>query len=481
MGSGTEVAMTVSMPRIAVVLTAALLERPAIAADAASVVTRAARTSVALTVYNQDLALVKDTRTVALARGESTLRFEDVAARIEPSSVAVRSPTGPVTVVEQNYVFDLISPEKLMAKYVGQEVDLVETDEALKTQTTRATLLSTNGGYVYRIGDRIAVGHPGRVVLPKLPEELYSRPTLLWRIAAERATEYQLEVSYLTTGVSWEADYVLLLATDDSTGDLTAWVTLTNQSGARYDDATLKLVAGQINRAREPEIAAMASGAVFRAKPAPQFTEEGFFEYHLYTLDRRATVADNESKQMELLEARGIALTKKFLVVGQPAWFRSKTGDLGRNLPVGVFLEFKNAEKNHLGMPLPAGTVRVYKQDKSGAQQLVGEDRIRHTPRDETLTIKTGDAFDVVATRTQTDYKVLGTKPWDAEVAFEVQLRNHKSEAITVTLREPVGGDWKIVESSHPAIKVDSRTLGFEVAVPADGEATVRYRAQLAF
>src|SRR5262249_24608754 len=194
-------------------------------------------------------------------------------------------------------------------------------------------------------------------------------------------------------------------------------------------------------RAHEPEVAAMAAGAFLRKQPVPQFTEEGFFEYHLYTLDRRATVADNESKQMELLAARGIGLTKKFLVVGQPAWFRSKTGDLGRNPPAGVSLELKTPEKNPLGMPLPAGTVRVYNQDKSGAQQLVGEDRIRHTPRDETVTVKTGDAFDVVATRTQTDYKALNTKPWDAEVAFEVQLRNHKSEAITVTLREPVGGD----------------------------------------
>lgn len=468
--------------RVILVLAGLLLGQPAFATEA-GVVPRTARTGVALTVYNQDLALVKETRAVTLPRGETTLEFEDVAARLTPSSVAVRSLTAPtaVTVVEQNYVFDLISPDKLMEKYVGQEVELVETDEQLKTQTTRATLLSANGGYVYRIGDRIAVGHPGRVLLPKLPDTLYARPTLLWQVASERAGEHQLEVSYLTTGMSWTADYVLLLEPDESAADLTAWVTLTNQSGTRYDDATLKLVAGQLNRAAQPELLPMAAAVAMRAKPAPQFAEEGFFEYHLYSLDRRTTVADNESKQMELLAARDIGLTKKFLVVGQPAWYRSRTGDLGRDLPVGVFLEVKNAEKNHLGMPLPAGTVRVYKRDQGGAQQFAGEDRIRHTPRDETLTLKVGDAFDVVATRTQTDYKVLGTKPFDAEVAFEVVLRNHKTDAITVTLREPVGGEWKVVESSHPAVSVDARTIGFDVRVPARGEATVRYRAQLAF
>jgi hypothetical protein len=422
------------------------------AAEPPAVIPRTARTAVALTVYNDDLALVRETRTVSLPQGERTLEFEDVAARVEPASVSVRSLTAPtaVHVIEQNYLFDLISPDKLMAKYVGKEVELVESDDQLKTQTTAATLLSTNGGYIYRI-------------------------------ASERAAEHQLEVSYLTTGMSWTADYVLLLQADDAAADLTAWVTLVNQSGTRYDGANLKLVAGQLNRATQPDILPMAAAIGMRAKAAPQFTEEGFFEYHLYSLDRPTTVADNESKQMELLAARGIGLTKRFLVVGQPAWYRARTGELGRNLPVGVYLEIKNAEKNHLGIPLPAGVMRVYKQDKSGAQQFVGEDRIRHTPRDETVTVKTGDAFDIVATRTQTDYKVLGTKPWDAEVAFEVQLRNHKTDAVTVTLREPLGGEWKVLEASHPAVTVDAHTLGFDVPVPARGEVTVRYRAQLAF
>jgi len=444
-------------------------------------VTLAARTDVAVTVYNQDLALVKDTRDVSLASGESAVRFEDVAARIEPASVAIRSLTDPahLAVVEQNYVFDLISPAKLLEKYVGREVELVETDEQLHARTTKAVLLATNDGYVYRVGDRIAINPAGRVVLPELPEELYARPTLLWRLANDGPARQKIEVSYLTGGLSWTADYVLLVSADDARGDLTGWVTLTNRSGARYDDASLKLVAGRINRAAPgpPQLALEAK----RARAAPQLAEEAFFEYHLYSLDRRTTLADNETKQMRLLAADGIGLAKRYLLVGQPAWYRSRLGDLGRNLPVGVFLELGNTAANHLGLPLPAGTVRLYKRDRSGAEQLVGEDRLAHTPKDETVTLKAGDAFDVVATRTQTDWRTIDLKPYDAEAAFQVSIRNHKPEPVTVTMREPVGGQWEVVESSLPAVRVDAGTLGFDVPVPAAGETVVRYRVRVAF
>jgi len=469
-------------PLVALVF-AALAAAPVHAAPPPAV-GRDTRTDLAITVYNQDLALVKDTRELALSTGESALRFEDVAAKIDPRTVAVRSLTdaAKLSVIEQNYVFDLISPEKLMDKYVGREVELVETDARLRGQTTKAILLSTNGGPVYRVGDRIHVGHPGRVILPSLPEELYARPTLLWRLANGGPAKHKVEVSYLTGGVSWAADYVLVVNADDTKADLTGWVTLTNQSGTRYDNATLKLVAGQVNRTVAPEALVQEDRMAFaRAAAAPKFAEEAFFEYHLYTLDRPATLADNETKQMRLLAGNDVGLKKTFLLVGQPAWWRSRQGDLGHDVPVGVFLELKNAEANHLGTPLPAGTVRLYKQDKSGAQQFIGEDRIRHTPKDETVRLKVGEAFDVVATRTQTDYRAINVKPYDAEVAFAIKIRNHKPEPVTVTLREPIGGEWKVVEASQPHTKVDAGTLGFEVPVPADGEVVVSYRVQVAF
>ena len=447
------------------------------------VVSTDARKDVALTIYNQDLGLVREIREFPLAAGESLIRYEGVASRIDPRTVAVKSLTDPekFSVIEQNYVFDLISPEKLMEKYIGQEVELVETDQDLRTQTTKATLLSVNGGAVYRIGDRIAVGHPGRVILPRLPEALYARPTLLWRLSNRGAARQKVEVSYLTGGISWAADYVAVVNADDSKTDLTGWVTITNQSGARYDDATLKLVAGQVNRAQQPMAMEAGDMRVMAAKAAPQFNEESFFEYHLYTLDRRATVAENETKQMQLLSAAAVPLKKTFLIVGQNWWFRQRQGDLGHDLPVGVYLEFENRASGGLGKPLPAGTIRLYKQDSSGAQQFIGEDAIKHTPKDEKVTLKIGDAFDVVATRTQTDYKSLNVKPYNVEVAFEIKVRNHKETPVTVTLREPVGGEWKIVESTHKATKIDAGTIGFDVPVPPNGESAVRYRVQIAY
>lgn len=452
-------------------------------AEAGAVVSLDARKDVALTIYNQDLGLVREIREFPLPSGESVIRYEGVASRIDPRTVSVKSLTDPdrFGVVEQNYVFDLISPEKLMEKYVGQEVELVETDQNLRTQTTRATLLSVNGGPVYRINDQISVGHPGRVILPRLPDALYARPTLLWRLSNRGATRQKVEVSYLTNGISWAADYVAVVNADDTKTDLTGWVTITNQSGARYDDTTLKLVAGQVNRAPQPMAMEAAGDMVMKSRAAPQFNEESFFEYHLYTLDRRATVAENETKQMQLLSAAGVPLKKIFLLVGQNWWYRQRQGDLGHDLPVGVYLEFKNQQTGGLGKPLPAGTIRVYKQDSSGAQQFIGEDAIKHTPKDETVTLKIGDAFDVVATRTQTDHKTINLKPYDVEVAFEVKIRNHKESPVTVTLREPVGGEWKIVEASHKATKIDAGTIGFEVPVPANGETLVRYRVQIAY
>jgi hypothetical protein len=454
-----------------------------VAADVTPVVGRDARRSVAVTVYDRDLGVVTETREVDLPAGESDLRFEDVPARIDARTVAVRSVSEPerFTVVSQQYVFDPLSPEKLMEQYVGREVELVETDPKLRTQTTRATLLSTTGGPVYRIGDRIALGHPGRVVLPALPAGLYARPTLLWRVANRGAGRHTIEVSYLTGGLAWEADYVALVDAGDTRADLTAWVSLTNTSGARYDDATLRLVAGDVHRAERPP---GREPLELRAAPmaaAPRFVEEGLFEYHLYTLDRPATLVENATEQLPLLAARGVPVAKRYVVTGQPAWFRSPQGDLARDVPVEVFLELRNDAASRLGMPLPAGVVRLYTRDRSGARQLVGEDRIAHTAKDELVRLQAGKAFDVDATRVQTDYRQLTVKPYDAEVAFAVTVRNHKPAPVVVTVREPVGGDWKVVESSQPPEKIDARTLGFEAKVPADGETVVTYRVQIAY
>ena len=452
------------------------------AEDAVPIITREARTDVALTIYDQDLALVKDTRDVPLPAGESTIRFEDVAAKIDPRTVTVYSIGAPegLAVVEQRYAFDLLSPEQLLQKYVGKEVELVETDARLRTRTTKATLLSTKGGPVYQVGSRLAVGHPGRVLLPEPADGFYARPTLLWRLANGGPARHRLEVSYLTGGLSWGADYVAVLNAEGTKADLTGWATLTNQSGARYDGATVKLIAGHVNRARGRE-ALLAAEMAERKAAVPRFTEEALFEYHLYTLDQRTSLAEDETKQLRLLAARDVGVKKSLVLVGQPGWFRSRQGDLGRDLPVGVFLEVRNDAPNNLGMPLPAGTVRVYQLDKVGAEQFLGEDAIPHTPKDEKVALRVGQASDVVATRTQTEYRKLDAEPFDAEVAFAITLRNRKSEPVTVLVREPLGGVWKVVQASHTPAKLDAGTLGFEVAVPAAGETALSYRVQVGF
>jgi hypothetical protein len=450
----------------------------------AAVVARGARTEVALTVYNQDLGLVRDTREFDVGTGEVEVRFEDVAARIDPPTVGVRSLTAPekLAVVEQTFAFDLISPERLLQRWIGREVELVETGDRLRERVTPAVLLSTNGGNVYRIGDRIAVGHPGRVVLPNLPEDLAARPLLRWRLANSGPARHKVEVSYLTGGLSWSADYVAVLRPDDTAADLTCWVTLTNQSGARFDDARLQLVAGQVNRAAPPAKVLTRAMDMAAQEAAPsRFRDEGLFEYHLYSLDRRTTLREEETKQLPLLAASGVRLAKSYRIVGQPMWWRSRMGELERNVPVGVFVELKNDAASHLGVPLPAGTVRLYKQDQSGAQQLIGEDALEHTPPDERVVLRAGSAFDIVASRTQTDYRTISTEPYQVEVGFALKIRNRRKDKATITIREPIGGEWKVVESTHPAIKVDAGTLGFDVPVTAGEEVSVRYRAQVAF
>lgn len=444
-----------------------------------------ARADVALTVYTDDLGLVRDMRELDVPSGESAVRFDGVAKRIDPATVTVRSATAPerLAVVEQTFAFDLESPEKLLARWVGRPVELVETGDRLRDRVTPAVLLSIDGGHVFRIGDRLSLGHPGRVVLPDVPADLHTTPTLLWRLANSGPPRHAVEVTYLTGGLSWRADYVATLAPDGGTADLACWVTIANRSGARWADASLKLVAGRLHRAARPapKVLARAMDMAAQETAAPGFAREGLFEYHLYTLDRRTTLGDDEEKQMRLFGAAGVKVARTYRVVGQPHWWRSRAGDLERDVPVGVIVGFRNDAASQLGMPLPAGTVRLYQEDKSGARQLVGEDTIAHTPKDERVELEAGSAFDVVASRTQTDWRTVSQEPFRVEVGFAVRIRNRRREAVTVDIREPVGGEWKVVESTHPPTKIDAGTLGFSIPVPAGEEVTTRYRAQIAY
>lgn len=441
------------------------------------------RTGVSVTVYNQNLGLVRETRTLKVDRaGTSFLRFMDVPQLINPRTVHLKSMTAgaDLDILEQNYEYDLISPDKLLEKYVGREVEIVEQAEDLTTRVVKAKLLSVNGGPVFQIGDRIVLGQPGRVTLPEIPKDLVASPTLVWTVDAAKAGTRTVEASYLTDGLNWAADYVAVVDAEDKLADLTGWVTIDNRSGASFENATLKLVAGDVRRVTPEQVfEADLRVQAARAPKAAAFQEEAFFEYHLYTLDRPSTIKNNQTKQIALLQASGIPLNKKLLLVGQPWYYRNQGGTLTQNEKVAVVLELKNSKDAGLGMPLPKGTVRVYKKDRSGAEQFVGEDAIDHTPKDETVRLHVGDAFDVVADRTQTEWRALS--PRQSESSYSISIRNRKEENVVVTVREPVGGDWTLVSSSIPGTKVDAGTLEFQVPVAKGQEVKLTYKVRVSW
>jgi hypothetical protein len=439
-----------------------------------------------VTVYNSNLALIRDVRQIHLASGVSPLRFEDVAAAIMPATVHFRSLSEPakLAVVEQNYEYDLLDAQKLLQKYVGREVTLVHGEEqasSTKWVETKAILLADNNNQpVWKIGNEIVTGMPTSWYrFSELPGNLYSRPTLVWTLDNRGATAQKLEASYLTNNMNWIADYVLTVSRDEKTSDLDGWVTLTNNSGTAYENAKLQLVAGEIHQVAPVVTAAAGFARMEAAAPAPpQFQQENISEYHLYTLGRRTSIQNNESKQINLLSGTGVPIEKFLAVEGQSYYYRNQQG-IGNPIPepVKVYYRFKNEEKGGLGMPLPAGTVRVYQADSKGGIQFVGEDHINHTPKDETLKIYVGDAFDVVCERKLIDYKKLDKNLYEME--FQITLRNHKDTPVTVEAREPVGGDWEVVNSNLKWTKLDATTISFEIPVDQDGAATLDYRVRV--
>jgi len=442
------------------------------------------QTDLSITVYNSNLALVRDVRKINLRTGTFPLHFEDVAASINPATVHLRSITDPskLNVLEQNYEYDLLDPQKLLQKYVGREVTLVRAEtesNSTKYTETRALLLSDNNGPVWKIGNEIVTGMASDSYrFPDLPDNLYSRPTLIWTLDNTGAPTQTIEASYLTTNIQWKADYVLTVTRDEKTADLDGWVTLTNNSGASYDNATLQLVAGQINQVTPQRAYMELDKAVNAAGAAPPMTQENFSEYHLYTVTRRTSINNNESKQISLLNGSNIPINKTYVAEAQPYYFRNSQG-IGNPItePVMVYYNFKNDQKSGLGMPLPAGTVRVYQGDSKGNIQFAGEDNIQHTPKDEALRIHVGNAFDVVCERKETDYRKIAGNVYEME--YQITLRNHKDGPVTVDVREPIGGDWEVQSSSFPSTKLDATTIGFQVPVAKDGSATLDYRVRV--
>ena len=483
---GTEIAMAQSAGE-SPIATAAAPEQTS---------TLAEQTAVAVTIYNQNLALIKDRRRLNLPAGRVDLAYRDVSAQIRPETALLRElgDSAGLTVLEQNFDFDLLTPAKLLEKYVGREVGIVRTHPTSGEETEEtATVLAASDGVVLRIGSgdeqRIEASRdgqlPGRIVYRDIPPNLRDRPTLVLALDSVAAGPRELELSYVSGGLSWEADYVGELAPNESKLDLTGWVTLTNQSGTSYRDAKLQLVAGEVNVAERPVPNMMMMEAAPRMAAAPPpMREESLFEYHLYTLGRPTSIADNQSKQVSLLGASDVAVGKELLIQGNPGSYRGARGQLAEDMDVSVYLELTNDEASNLGMPLPAGTVRIYKRDTDGNAQFIGEDRIDHTPKNETVRLKLGESFDVTAQRKQTAFdKRSGTGPWQYEFdsAYEIRIKNAKPEPQAVTVQERIPGDWKMLQETAPHELGNANTAVWKLTVPAEGETVLTYRVRVRF
>ncbi len=432
--------------------------------------------SLNLTVYNSNRALVSQTRSVDLPAGVSSLRYSDIASQVMPQTVIVESAKG-VSILEQNYEYDLISQQKLMDKYVGKEVTIIQENHYTgKSESKTATLLANNGEPVFQMDGKILLRLPGRVVLPELPGNLYSKPTMNWLVNSAKSGSKDLSLSYLTGGIGWSADYVLNLAEDDKSASITGWVTLTNNAGTAFTDATLKLVAGDVNTVQNNGYGGMAPRAMMKASmeyDAAPVQEKEFFEYHLYTFPRPITVRENQVKQLSLLTAEGIKAQKKYRVTAGNDYYGSREGKSDH--PVNVEIAFKTGKDNSIDMPIPAGVIRLYKKDSDGSSVFVGEDRVKHTPVNEEISLKTGDAFDIKAESRQLTYETITSR--SSKSSYEVEIRNHKKESVTVEVTVPVYGEWKI--SNAPTYRTLNATLiAFDVPVSADGSAKLNYTIQ---
>ncbi|WP_456374740.1 DUF4139 domain-containing protein [Thiolapillus sp.] len=446
------------------------------------------QTGLAVTIYNENLALIRDQRAVSLPGNTVDLALRGVSARMRPETALLRSIDHPddLQVLEQNFNFDLLTPDKMLEKYTGQTVEIIRMNPATGKETREAaTILSTNEGVVAEIGGRVETNPEGRWIFPRIPENLRDRPTLVTHLNTQKSGKRELELTYLSGGLSWKADYVVNLSEDDRSLDLAGWVTLTNKSGTSYPNAHLQLVAGDVNQVRDNmrHMRKSAGMAVAEATPAPM-AEESLFEYHLYTLNRPTSIADNQTKQVALLNASGVPAHKELVIQGQDYYYRNRYDSLGSKLKASAWLIFENREKSGLGMPLPKGIVRVYKEDSKGNAQFVGEDRIDHTPKNEQLRLKLGESFDVTANRKQTAYrKVNFGHPYRyaAEASFRIELKNAKSSPTTVSVQEPIPGDWEMLHESRKHRKLSSNLVEWQVEIPAEGNVILEYQVRVRY
>lgn len=438
-----------------------------------------------LTIYNQDFAVVRTTVPLTLHAGRNEVTTAKVTSHLEPDSVVLRDPSGrePIQVLEQNYDAGVVTQAWLLQKYEGKTIDFVtQGPQVVDTATgERKTLPPTVvQGRIIRAGDqplievngKMQFQLPGLPVFPVETDGLLLKPTLRWEIEAPHAENTTAELDYITQGMQWQATYnVVLPASEDTTGpekaDVMGWVTIGNNTGTEFPAAKIQLMAGDVAKIQPPRMYDMMAraGAVMKAVPAPPaVTQKAFDEFHLYDLNRTVSLKDGETKQVQFMEGNGVTVQRRFETEG---------ADENKPTPVSIVEKIKNSEANHLGMPIPAGRLRVYRRDTDGQMQFVGESQIDHTPAEQDISVSTGRAFDVTATRKQTDAHSTNKS---RDESYEIKLSNQKAQAVTVHVIEHLeGGNWKITAKSADYEKKDSTTIDFAVQVPSKGDATLTY------
>lgn len=448
--------------------------------------TRQDQSKVMLTIYNQNLALIKEQRAIKLDKGENRLAWREVSAQMRPETALLHNltPSANLRLLEQNFDFDLLTPGKLLEKYLGRNVAIIRTNTATGAETREdAIVLSTSEGVVLKFADRIETGLPGRIAFPDVPKDLRDQPTLSLLLTTSLAGNHNLELAYLTTGLSWRADYVAELNADDSLLEMNGLVTLVNRSGITYESAQLQLVAGEVNQVQPDRLQRTKSDLAVASmmEMASAVERESLFAYHLYSLPAATTLADNQTKQVGLLSASGIALSKEYWLRGADYYFSARYGEIGHKLHPAVVIKFDN-KGDGLGIPLPKGIVRVYKKDSRGNAQFVGEDRIAHTAKNEQISLRLGSAFDITADKIQSDFRQLASKPQNhIETAYQIRIRNARDEAVAVQVQEPIPGDWTMVETSVPHTQPAANLAQWQVKVPANQETVLTYRVRVRF
>jgi hypothetical protein len=440
--------------------------------------TSADQTRINLTIYNGGMSLVHDRRHVALEAGENDIAWRDVSANMDATSAILDDVTTPgaTEVVEQNFDFDLLKPSSLLDKYVGHEVTVVHHNPAAgRPARETATLLSDTDDVVLKYADRIETGlYDSQIVYPSIPQNLRDRPTLVLDLASTRAGTRDLDLSYLTGGLGWSANYVGVVSADETHMRIGGLVTLTNTTGTTYPNARLQLVAGNVNFAAPPVPLTLSRVVAADASRAPE--QENFFEYHLYTFDRPTTVANAQTKQISLLSANNVPIKKTLELRGSDSYYFNQNADLGAKLKVAVYITFRN-KGGDLGVPLPGGVFRLYKNDSKGTSQFLGSDTIDHTPRDQDVRLHLGDSFDVTANKKQTNFRGIGNCTYES--SYQVAISNAKDDAQEVVVVEPIPGTWSITSENFPHEKTSSATATWHVNVPARKTVTLTYNAHV--